>query len=75
MMWIQIATARDFQGWAGTSNSLLHANLIEYTIHRLKGKSIISKYTLKLPAAKIDDAAFVFQFPAGTTDTEAGKVA
>ncbi len=28
-----------------------------------------------LPAAKIDDAAYVFQFPAGTTDTEAGKVA
>jgi hypothetical protein len=66
--------ARDFQGWAGTCNSLLHVNLIEYTINQLKGKSIISQYTLVLPAANIDDAAFVFQFPAGTTDTEAGKV-
>ncbi len=28
-----------------------------------------------LPAANIDDAAHVFQFPARTTDTEAGKVA
>jgi hypothetical protein len=65
----------DFQGWAGTCNSLLHAILIEYSINRLKGKGIISKFILVLPAANIDDAAYVFQFPARTTDTEAGKVA
>jgi hypothetical protein len=65
----------DFQGWAGTSNSLLHANLIEYSIKRLKTKGIISRFTLVLPAANIDDAAFVFQFPMGTTNQEAADVA
>jgi hypothetical protein len=50
----------DFQGWAGTSNSLLHANLIEYSIKRLKTKGIILRFTLVLPAANLDDAAFVF---------------
>jgi hypothetical protein len=63
-----ISETGDFQGWAGTANSLLHANLIEYSIKRLKTKGIISRFTLVLPAANIDDAAFVFQFPLGTTN-------
>lgn len=55
-----VSNTGDFQGWAGTCNSLLHANVIEYMINRLKGKGIISKFTLVLPAANIDDAAYVF---------------